>query len=60
MWCELQKSRNPNFNPYMVWRALFGCLEGAPLNTVFIKMRLSSDFETVIPFWGDKFFPAKA
>jgi hypothetical protein len=18
MWCELQKSRNPNFNPYMV------------------------------------------
>jgi hypothetical protein len=31
MWCELQNSRNPNFNPYMVWRALFGCLEGAPL-----------------------------
>jgi hypothetical protein len=31
MWCELQKSRNPNFNPYMVWRALFGCLQGAPL-----------------------------
>jgi hypothetical protein len=31
MWCELQKSRNPNFNPYIVWRALFGCLEGAPL-----------------------------
>jgi hypothetical protein len=31
MWCELQKSHNPNFNPYMVWRALFGCLEGAPL-----------------------------
>jgi hypothetical protein len=31
MWCELQKSRNPNFNPYMVWRALFGYLEGAPL-----------------------------
>jgi hypothetical protein len=31
MWCELQKSRNPNFNPYMVWRALFRCLEGAPL-----------------------------
>jgi hypothetical protein len=31
MWCELQKSRNPNFNPYMVWRALFGCLERAPL-----------------------------
>jgi hypothetical protein len=31
MWCELQKSRNTNFNPYMVWRALFGCLEGAPL-----------------------------
>jgi hypothetical protein len=31
MWCELQKSRNPNFNPYMVWRALFGCLEGTPL-----------------------------
>jgi hypothetical protein len=31
MWCELQKSRNTNFHPYMVWRALFGCLEGAPL-----------------------------
>jgi hypothetical protein len=25
------KSRNTNFHPYMVWRALFGCLEGAPL-----------------------------
>jgi hypothetical protein len=24
MWCELQKSRNTNFHPYMVWRALFG------------------------------------
>jgi hypothetical protein len=31
MLCELQKSRNPNFNPYMVWRVLFGYLEGAPL-----------------------------
>jgi hypothetical protein len=31
MWCEFQKSRNPNFNPYMVWRALFGCLEGVLL-----------------------------
>jgi hypothetical protein len=31
MWCELQKSCNPNFNPYMVWRALLECLEGAPL-----------------------------
>jgi hypothetical protein len=31
MWYELQKSRNTNFHPYMVWRALFGCLEGAPL-----------------------------
>jgi hypothetical protein len=31
MWCELQKSYNSNFNPYMVWRALFGCLERAPL-----------------------------
>jgi hypothetical protein len=31
MWNELQKSRKPNFNPYMVWRALFGCLEGTPL-----------------------------
>jgi hypothetical protein len=30
------------------------------MNAVFIKMRLSNDFETVIPFWGDKFFPAKA
>jgi hypothetical protein len=31
MWCELHKSRNTNFHPYMVWRALFGCLEGALL-----------------------------
>ena len=31
MWYELQKSYNPKFNPYMVWRMLFGCLEGAPL-----------------------------
>jgi hypothetical protein len=31
MWCELQKSRNTNFHPYMVWKALFGCLEGAPM-----------------------------
>jgi hypothetical protein len=31
MWCELQKSRNTNFHPYMLWRALFGCLEGASL-----------------------------
>jgi hypothetical protein len=31
MWCEFQKSRNTNFHPYMVWRALFGCLEGIPL-----------------------------
>jgi hypothetical protein len=29
MWNELQNSRNTNFHPYMVWRALFGCLEGA-------------------------------
>jgi hypothetical protein len=31
MWCELQKSCNTNFHPYMVWRSLFGCLEDAPL-----------------------------
>ena len=31
MSCELHKSCNPNFNPYMVWKALFRCLEGAPL-----------------------------
>jgi hypothetical protein len=31
MWCELQKTRNTNFHPYMVWRALFGCLEDALL-----------------------------
>jgi hypothetical protein len=31
MWCDLQKSHNPNFNPYMVWRALFRYMEGAPL-----------------------------
>ena len=31
MWYEFQISWNSNFNPYMVWRALFGCLEGVPL-----------------------------
>ena len=31
MWCELQKSCNTNFHLYMVWKALFNCLEGAPL-----------------------------
>jgi hypothetical protein len=41
---------------YMASYALLSCQSLA----VFIKMRLSSDFETVIPFWGDKFFPAKA
>ena len=30
MWCELQKSHNTNFHLYMVWRALFSCLEGTP------------------------------
>jgi hypothetical protein len=31
MWCEFQKSCNTNFHPYMVWRALFGCLKGTLL-----------------------------
>jgi len=31
IWCELQKLRDTGFNPYMVWRSLFGCLEGARL-----------------------------
>ena len=31
MWCELQKSRNTNFHPYMVWTPLFDCLEDTPL-----------------------------
>jgi hypothetical protein len=54
MWCELQKSRNPNFNPYMVWRALFGCLEGAPLADY-------GEFEaanfTVVVAWRDFYAP---
>jgi hypothetical protein len=54
MWCELQKSRNPNFNPYMVWRALFGCLEGAPLADY-------GEFEaanfTVVVAWKDFYAP---
>jgi hypothetical protein len=54
MWCELQKSRNPNFNPYMVWRALFGCLEGAPLADY-------GEFEaanfTAIVVWRDFYAP---
>jgi hypothetical protein len=51
MWYELQKSRNTNFHPYMVWRALFGCLEGAPL----------ADYEaahfTEIVAWGNYYAP---
>lgn len=31
MWCEFEKLCNTNFNLYMVWRALFRCLEGALL-----------------------------
>ena len=31
MWYQFQKSRNTNFHPYMVWKALFNCLEGVPL-----------------------------
>ena len=54
MWCELQKSYNPNFNPYMVWRALFGCLEGIPLADY-------GEFEaanfTVIIAWRDFYAP---
>jgi hypothetical protein len=54
MWCELQKSRNPNFNPYMVWRALFGCMEGAPLADY-------GEFEaanfTAIVAWRDFYVP---
>ena len=30
MWYEFQKSHNTNFHFYMVWRALFSCLEGVP------------------------------
>lgn len=54
MWCELQKSSNSNFNPYMVWRVLFGCLEGAPL----VDYR---EFEvinfTAIVAWRDFYVP---
>jgi hypothetical protein len=54
MWNELQKSRNPNFNPYMVWRALFGCLEGAPLADY-------GEFEaanfTMVVVWRDFYAP---
>jgi hypothetical protein len=54
MWCELQKSCNPNFNPYMVWRALFGCLEGAPLASY-------GEFEaanfTAVVAWRDFYAP---
>jgi hypothetical protein len=41
MWCELQKSRNPNFNPYMVWKVLFGCLEG-PRWQIMENLRLQT------------------
>jgi hypothetical protein len=54
MWCELQKSRNPNFKLYMVWRALIGCLEGAPLADY-------GEFEaanfTAIVAWRDFYVP---
>jgi hypothetical protein len=54
MWCELQKSRNPNFNPYMVWRALFGCLEGAPLAD-YGEFE-AANFTTVVA-WRDFYAP---
>jgi hypothetical protein len=54
MWCELQKSRNPNFNPYMVWRALFGCLDGAPLAN-YGEFEVAN-FTTVVA-WRDFYAP---
>jgi hypothetical protein len=54
MWYELQKSRNPNFNPYMVWRALFGCLEGAPLAD-YGEFE-AANFTTVVA-WRDFYAP---
>jgi hypothetical protein len=54
MWCELQKSRNPNFNPYMVWRALFGCLEGALLAD-YGEFE-ATNFTTVVA-WRDFYAP---
>jgi hypothetical protein len=54
MWCELQKSRNPNFNPYMVWRALFECMEGAPL--VDYGEFEATNFTTVVA-WRDFYAP---
>jgi hypothetical protein len=54
MWCELQKSRNPNFNPYMVWRALFGCPEGAPLAD-YGEFE-AANFTTVVA-WRDFYAP---
>ena len=38
---------------------LFKDVEESFINTIFIKMKQSSDFETMNQFWGDKFFPAK-
>jgi hypothetical protein len=54
IWCELQKSRNPNFNPYMVCRALFGCLEGAPLAD-YGEVE-AANFTTVVA-WMDFYAP---
>jgi hypothetical protein len=54
IWCEFQKSRNPDFNPYMVWRALFGCLEGAPLAD-YEKIE-AANFTTVVA-WRDFYAP---
>jgi hypothetical protein len=54
MWCELQKSRNGNFNPYMVWKALYGCLEGAPLSH-FGEFELGHSIEILA--WRDSCAP---
>ena len=54
MWCELQKSRNPTFNPYMVWRSLFGYLEGAPLSDY--REFQTANF-TAILAWRDFYAP---
>ena len=54
IWCKFQKSYNSNFNLYMVWRALFGCLEEAPLADY--REFEAANF-TAIVIWRDIYAP---
>lgn len=50
MWCELQNSRNPNFNPKYMVEKTFGCLEEEPLSN-YAKFEATHLTEIIV--WRD-------